>query len=173
MWNCWRTCDPKASSRAAAASAASGHDAWAASPTTVHDAYRPRRPIMRHCMGERSCASSTSTWAYSSGLPMRPASSFSRGWVSTRGAPLSRAALRTGCTSVTPYWLRSSRSEEHTSELQSHVNLVCRLLLEKKKKQESDDPCPHYLKTTPTAKECNLRVALFISLPHTVHLARR
>src|SRR5438477_10506025 len=28
---------------------------------------------------------------------------------------------------------RSARSEEHTSELQSHVNLVCRLLLEKKK----------------------------------------
>src|SRR6267142_7067204 len=27
-----------------------------------------------------------------------------------------------------------SRSEEHTSELQSHVNLVCRLLLEKKKR---------------------------------------
>src|SRR5690242_21319151 len=33
----------------------------------------------------------------------------------------------------------AGRSEEHTSELQSHVNLVCRLLLEKKKK-----------KTTPT-----------------------
>src|SRR5260370_3988123 len=31
-------------------------------------------------------------------------------------------------------WLRlNSRSEEHTSELQSHLNLVCRLLLEKKK----------------------------------------
>src|SRR5438477_5911876 len=29
---------------------------------------------------------------------------------------------------------RALRSEEHTSELQSHVNLVCRLLLEKKKK---------------------------------------
>src|SRR5438477_12914017 len=28
------------------------------------------------------------------------------------------------------------RSEEHTSELQSHVNLVCRLLLEKKKKNQ-------------------------------------
>src|SRR5260370_22491888 len=27
----------------------------------------------------------------------------------------------------------TSRSEEHTSELQSHLNLVCRLLLEKKK----------------------------------------
>src|SRR5438093_4309428 len=33
---------------------------------------------------------------------------------------------RTGC---------SSRSEEHTSELQSLTNLVCRLLLEKKKKK--------------------------------------
>src|SRR5690606_41390510 len=29
---------------------------------------------------------------------------------------------------------RASRSEEHTSELQSRENLVCRLLLEKKKK---------------------------------------
>src|SRR2546427_3504804 len=30
---------------------------------------------------------------------------------------------------------RASRSEEHTSELQSQSNLVCRLLLEKKKKK--------------------------------------
>src|SRR5260370_1979128 len=30
------------------------------------------------------------------------------------------------------------RSEEHTSELQSHLNLVCRLLLEKKKKVKRD-----------------------------------
>src|SRR5688572_32410008 len=30
----------------------------------------------------------------------------------------------------------SSRSEEHTSELQSQSNLVCRLLLEKKKKKK-------------------------------------
>src|ERR1022692_2946990 len=39
------------------------------------------------------------------------------------------------------------RSEEHTSELQSPCNLVCRLLLEKKKRLyrgSSDDPgCPH------------------------------
>src|SRR5438477_9431965 len=33
-----------------------------------------------------------------------------------------------------------SRSEEHTSELQSHVNLVCRLLLEKKKKKTTSTP---------------------------------
>src|SRR5260370_2922969 len=31
------------------------------------------------------------------------------------------------------------RSEEHTSELQSHLNLVCRLLLEKKKKRTQRD----------------------------------
>src|SRR5438477_5284534 len=31
------------------------------------------------------------------------------------------------------------RSEEHTSELQSHVNLVCRLLLEKKKTRRGTD----------------------------------
>src|SRR5438034_6850884 len=31
---------------------------------------------------------------------------------------------------------RCSRSEEHTSELQSHSDLVCRLLLEKKKKKK-------------------------------------
>src|SRR6185369_17742074 len=30
------------------------------------------------------------------------------------------------------------RSEEHTSELQSHLNLVCRLLLEKKKKNKNN-----------------------------------
>src|SRR5260221_10391661 len=32
--------------------------------------------------------------------------------------------------------LRDQRSEEHTSELQSHSDLVCRLLLEKKKKKK-------------------------------------
>src|SRR5690242_21511252 len=32
--------------------------------------------------------------------------------------------------------LGAMRSEEHTSELQSHVNLVCRLLLEKKKQHK-------------------------------------
>src|SRR5260370_22790268 len=33
------------------------------------------------------------------------------------------------------------RSEEHTSELQSHLNLVCRLLLEKKNKTHSLTAC--------------------------------
>src|SRR3712207_8643145 len=36
--------------------------------------------------------------------------------------------------------LNGPRSEEHTSELQSRQYLVCRLLLEKKKKQRPDTP---------------------------------
>src|SRR5438477_10128989 len=43
----------------------------------------------------------------------------------------SRRATSTGAGAT-----RAARSEEHTSELQSHVNLVCRLLLEKKKKKD-------------------------------------
>src|SRR5260370_16840825 len=35
------------------------------------------------------------------------------------------------------------RSEEHTSELQSHLNLVCRLLLEKKNKQTPQTSLPN------------------------------
>src|SRR5436309_4328537 len=54
--------------------------------------------------------------------------------------------FRSGCFSCPGRWPRTrppaswstatSRSEEHTSELQSRENLVCRLLLEKKKKHE-------------------------------------
>src|SRR5260221_10356786 len=35
-------------------------------------------------------------------------------------------------------WPEQERSEEHTSELQSHSDLVCRLLLEKKKKKKQN-----------------------------------
>src|SRR5260370_25710420 len=41
-------------------------------------------------------------------------------------------ALRHGEPGQAREW-RIARSEQHTSELQSHLNLVCRLLLEKKK----------------------------------------
>src|SRR2546422_3658092 len=34
-------------------------------------------------------------------------------------------------------WMEGRRSEEHTSELQSRLHLVCRLLLEKKKKRQT------------------------------------
>src|SRR5438270_5317364 len=50
----------------------------------------------------------------------------------------SSCAWRIACTSAsattaTPSRWSTTRSEEHTSELQSQSNLVCRLLLEKKK----------------------------------------
>src|SRR5947207_11269256 len=38
--------------------------------------------------------------------------------------------------------IMAARSEEHTSELQSHSDLVCRLLLEKKKKKENRHKTP-------------------------------
>src|SRR5690606_22451196 len=47
-----------------------------------------------------------------------------------------RRALALGPTSV-DQWLEMQRSEEHTSELQSRENLVCSLLLEKKKRRYS------------------------------------
>src|SRR2546422_6253734 len=37
-----------------------------------------------------------------------------------------------------PVIANATRSEEHTSELQSRLHLVCRLLLEKKKKEKTD-----------------------------------
>src|SRR3989475_8129678 len=45
-----------------------------------------------------------------------------------------RSATPCICSSRARTLLSSLRSEEHTSELQSQSNLVCRLLLEKKKK---------------------------------------
>src|SRR5690242_20750986 len=50
------------------------------------------------------------------------------------GPHLSQVAVRQERAALGLRPLRARRSEEHTSELQSHVNLVCRLLLEKKKK---------------------------------------
>src|SRR2546422_8448471 len=41
------------------------------------------------------------------------------------------------------YPLLLARSEEHTSELQSRLHLVCRLLLEKKKKKDKPRPTEH------------------------------
>src|SRR5260221_6229549 len=37
----------------------------------------------------------------------------------------------------------AQRSEEHTSELQSHSDLVCRLLLEKKKSKSTTEDCTY------------------------------
>src|SRR6266480_1097426 len=56
----------------------------------------------------------------------------------SRPSPIqARSSTRVTIAVYTPRRGSSPRSEEHTSELQSHVNLVCRLLLEKKKKKKN------------------------------------
>src|SRR5437667_8515970 len=56
-------------------------------------------------------------------------------------APRPHRALGAGPTApAADHRRRTARSEEHTSELQSHHDLVCRLLLEKKKRPNSNSP---------------------------------
>src|SRR5215204_7073973 len=96
---------------------------------------RPRRPANSSCnaiampafrKARSACWSAGRTKDASS--PRSPASTA----CSSRGPP----APVPHCTSSSrKRRARSSRSEEHTSELQSHSDLVCRLLLEKKKKK--------------------------------------
>src|SRR5207302_9497695 len=74
----------------------------------------------------------------SSDLPRRPGRPGR--WRSNRrhSRPDQRRACSSPSASGQPNRTRASRrrSEEHTSELQSRENLVCRLLLEKRKKNE-------------------------------------
>src|SRR2546430_5561812 len=53
-------------------------------------------------------------------------------------------ALRANRRRLTLGFQREARSEEHTSELQSQSNLVCRLLLEKKKSKLHHPPPQRY-----------------------------
>src|SRR5438034_5299478 len=50
-------------------------------------------------------------------------------------------------TKAMPVCGKALRSEEHTSELQSHSDLVCRLLLEKKKKKQKSDKVIYKIET--------------------------
>src|SRR3989442_4706897 len=64
------------------------------------------------------------------------------------------------CRRQGSYRRESARSEEHTSELQSRPHLVCRLLLEKKKKQSTSISSSNYW-ITRRAKECSRSCPLF------------
>src|SRR5690242_21255311 len=77
------------------------------------------------CTGTRCCG-----WP---GVATRRKAEMSTGMLKLGAKTLWSVAAgvaRASCRSGPP-----RRSEEHTSELQSHVNLVCRLLLEKKKRK--------------------------------------
>src|SRR5947207_10869005 len=88
-------------------------------------AYRPR---------PNSGSMSVTAWMQLCPFPVRAASPReSMHWYPTR--PESRNSFCTRNRWANPCHT-SYRSEEHTSELQSHSDLVCRLLLEKKKKHK-------------------------------------
>src|SRR2546427_9065225 len=74
-------------------------------------------------------------------------------------AACSRPCVRPGLPSrlaqstVAPPPCDPPRSEEHTSELQSQTNLVCRLLLEKKKKKQDESEQSHRTNRTHTISQ--------------------
>src|SRR5260221_8265607 len=85
------------------------------------------------------------TFAFS-GMPAVARNVFRSGIASGTSTPLRRttifsagnpdaASSATSCGEVAMNFRDPRRSEEHTSELQSHSDLVCRLLLEKKKSE--------------------------------------
>src|SRR6266571_2979438 len=75
-------------------------------------------------------------------LPRPPRSTLFPYTTLFRSRPGARAGCRTRACGARRGAPASWRSEEHTSELQSHVNLVCRLLLEKKIAREEQLPLP-------------------------------
>src|SRR2546427_8210157 len=72
-------------------------------------------------------------------LSLHDALPISRGRTTCCDSSLRRPPRSSTPSSATLAWV--SRSEEHTSELQSQSNLVCRLLLEKKKKKKTIHIC--------------------------------
>src|SRR5438132_4357699 len=92
---------------------------------------------------DRLCAPGTSTLSLHDALPISSGETLVRGALELRVKESDRlAAMAAGLERLgvehqllpDGLWIRGAgeRSEEHTSELQSHSDLVCRLLLEKK-----------------------------------------
>src|SRR6185369_8074883 len=106
----------------------------AASENSASTRPRPRLAKRSRKPGEarswRTPAASAGASSMGTSSPSLPSSISASGpWLeaATTGRPCAQAWITT---------LPKGRSEEHTSELQSHLNLVCRLLLEKKKKND-------------------------------------
>src|SRR5260370_30624738 len=84
-----------------------------------------------------------------------------------------KVAATNRATQVPPTGMRICvRSEEHTSELQSHLNLVCRLLLEKKKKKVKNKVADeHRMDSKDQSKErCEVVVSKCAMSDHSVLL---
>src|SRR2546429_7314862 len=66
-------------------------------------------------------------------VPLKARSNVAPFWINSQKPAVVRTAPRMMVFNTGTDYLRAMRSEEHTSELQSRLHLVCRLLLEKKK----------------------------------------
>src|SRR5687767_15713967 len=91
----------------------------------------PYTTLFRSVSGRRCCGSRASRLAGAAAV---------ESWVAVRG--VEHGAARSADAACRRLGLRAatSRSEEHTSELQSLAYLVCRLLLEKKKNNNNLNP---------------------------------
>src|SRR5262249_61907315 len=108
----------------------------ASTSSLQHDSflvYEHSAPRDLHSFPTRRSSDLTES-AYSGRSSRQREASRSRGSTKRRSSPGASAAP-TPRTKRAISWTLSARSEEHTSELQSLTNLVCRLLLEKKKTQ--------------------------------------
>src|SRR3989475_2014898 len=89
-------------------------------------------PALARAQDSLQFTSLVAGWAHTCGLT-RDGRAYCWGW-----NPGGALGIGDTVVSTTPVAdAKGSRSEEHTSELQSQSNLVCRLLLEKKKKKKS------------------------------------
>src|SRR5690606_42071741 len=96
-----------------------------ATPLSLHDAL----PIFSPSVGRMASASERATLSVGPPAAKGTIILMGRSGYSAWAAPAAKSAPVVNSTDSV------RRSEEHTSELQSRENLVCRLLLEKKKKQ--------------------------------------
>src|SRR5215204_1157139 len=90
------------------------------------------RSMMRSALAEAVCGLTESSITSSILRPITPPPELTS----------SCASLTPSCA-YSPSGPRKPRSEEHTSELQSHSDLVCRLLLEKKKRRYESTSTRH------------------------------
>src|SRR5438034_1190874 len=79
------------------------------------------------------------------------------------GHPATTRGCSTRCSSTCRAISSTRRSEEHTSELQSHSDLVCRLLLEKKKKARHLSLKEDRTHTIQTAVQCLVLSSALVS----------
>src|SRR5690625_6138027 len=97
-----------------------------------------REPPIPPCSARRACCSET---------PSRTSTPPPDTAVRRLAAPRESPTVNWTTGPVPAWWNRASRSEEHTSELQSRGHLVCRLVLEKKNQRG-----PHPAGATPVVE---------------------